>query len=107
MSKKGLSLGINGFGRIGKLALRAALSKPEVQVKAINDPFITNMDYLAYLLKYDSVHGRLEASVEVEGEHLVVDGRRIRVFHEKDPAHIPWGTLDVGVVAECSGAFLT
>lgn len=65
------------------------------------------MDYLAYLLKYDSVHGRLDNKVEVDGEYLIVDGHRIHVYHEKDPAHIPWGNLDVGVVAECSGAFLT
>ena len=94
MSKKSVSLGINGFGRIGKLAFRAALTNPRVEIKAINDPFITDMNYLAYLLKYDSVHGKLSNDIQVDGDKLVVDGVPIQVFHEKDPASLPWGACD-------------
>jgi glyceraldehyde 3-phosphate dehydrogenase len=102
-----VSLGINGFGRIGKLVFRASLEKKGVEVKAINDPFITNLDYLAYLLKYDSVHGKLSNTIEVKGDHLVVDGRLVKVFHEKDPSAISWGSAGVTIVAESSGAFIT
>jgi glyceraldehyde 3-phosphate dehydrogenase len=100
-------MGINGFGRIGKLAFRAALDNPRVNMVAINDPFIKDLEYLKYLLKYDSVHGKLTNDIKVDGNKLVVDGHEIQVFHELDPANIPWGSLGVTVVGECSGAFLT
>ncbi|CAK0868067.1 unnamed protein product [Prorocentrum cordatum] len=88
------AMGINGFGRIGRLVCRAALGNPEVQLKAINDPFM-DLEYMVYMLKYDSVHKRypgIIATKVADGkEFLVVDGKDIAVFHEKDPASIPWG----------------
>ena len=74
---KSVTMGINGFGRIGKLAFRAALDNPRVNMVAINDPFIKDLEYLRYLLKYDSVHGKLQNDIRVEGNKLVVDGHEI------------------------------
>ncbi|MBO0652502.1 type I glyceraldehyde-3-phosphate dehydrogenase [Streptomyces triculaminicus] len=98
-----LRLAINGFGRIGRTVARAALRRSDVEVVAVND--LSEPALLAHLLKYDSVHGRLDGTVEVDGDHLVVDGRRIRVLSEKDPANLPWGELDVDVVVESTGVF--
>jgi glyceraldehyde 3-phosphate dehydrogenase len=98
-------LGINGFGRIGRLVLRAS-TKQGVQVAAINDPFM-NIDYLVYLLKYDSVHGRFQADVKKDGNDVVINGKKIKVFTEKDPAAIKWGDAGANIVCESTGAFLT
>eukprot|EP01059_Diplonema_ambulator_P031883 TRINITY_DN5_c0_g2_i1.p1 TRINITY_DN5_c0_g2~~TRINITY_DN5_c0_g2_i1.p1 ORF type:complete len:335 (+),score=138.42 TRINITY_DN5_c0_g2_i1:54-1058(+) len=99
-------LGINGFGRIGRLVLRAALEHPEVQVVALNDPFI-DAEYMVYQFKHDSVHGDYKGSVSADGDFLVVDGKKIKVHNCKDPATIPWGKDDVDIVVESSGAFTT
>jgi len=100
---KKVRVGINGFGRIGRLAFRAAEKNPAVEVVAIND--LLDADYLAYLLKYDSVHGRFDGTVEVEGNDLVVNGRKIRVTKERDPKDINWGAVDVDFVVESTGFF--
>ncbi len=101
-----IKIGINGFGRIGNLAFQAALGKGEVEVVAINDPFIT-ADYMAYMVKYDTVHGRFEGTVEGKDNELVVNGKTIKVFNEMEPKNIPWGELGVEYVLECSGVFTT
>jgi len=102
------SIGINGFGRIGRLVTRAALQNPEVEVKAINDPFM-DLKYMVYQLKYDSVHKSYPGTIatkEADGkEFLVVDGKEIAVFHEKDPASIPWGTVGAAYICESTGVF--
>jgi glyceraldehyde 3-phosphate dehydrogenase len=102
-----VKLGINGFGRIGRLVLRAAFenSKP-VQVVAVNDPFMT-LDYLVYQLKYDSAHLRFPMKVEKSDNGIIVNGQKIRVFAEKDPANIKWGDVGATFVCESTGAFLT
>ncbi|MBR1573998.1 MAG: type I glyceraldehyde-3-phosphate dehydrogenase [Bacteroidales bacterium] len=102
-----IKLGINGFGRIGRMVFRAAVENfaNDVKVVGIND--LLDADYLAYMLKYDSVHGHFNHDVTVDGNFLVVDGNRIQVFAEKDPANITWGALDVDVVVESTGFFLT
>ena len=105
MIMKKIKVGINGFGRIGRITLRAMLLRDDMQVVAIND--LLNVDHLAYLLKYDSVHGRLNGTVEVKGTSLVVNGNSIRVTSERDPSNINWGALDTDVVAECTGIFTT
>ena len=105
MIMKKIKVGINGFGRIGRITLRAMLLRDDMQVVAIND--LLNVDHLAYLLKYDSVHGRLDGTVEVKGTSLVVNGNSIRVTSERDPSNINWGALDTDVVAECTGIFTT
>jgi len=96
-------IGINGFGRIGRLVLRAALEK-KAEVVAINDPFM-DLQYMVYLLKYDSVHMKYPGTVEAKDGKLVVDGKAISVFSEKDPASIPWGTVGTEVVCESTGVF--
>lgn len=101
-----VKLGINGFGRIGKLTFQAALCKEEVEIVAVNDPFIT-ADYMAYMLKYDTVHGKFKGEVKGEGNTLTVNGREIKVYNEMDPHNIPWGELGVEYVLECSGVFTT
>ncbi|MBR1406984.1 MAG: type I glyceraldehyde-3-phosphate dehydrogenase, partial [Bacteroidales bacterium] len=102
-----VKLGINGFGRIGRMVFRAAYENfaGEIEVVGIND--LLDADYLAYMLKYDSVHGQFSGDVKAEGNYLVVDGKKIQVFAEKDPANITWGALDVDVVVESTGFFLT
>lgn len=101
-----IRVGINGFGRIGRMAFRAAFKDfTNIEVVAIND--LLEPDYLAYMLKHDSVHGRFQGEVAVDGEHLVVDGKRIRLTAEKDPANLKWGDVGVDVVVECTGFFLT
>jgi len=100
-----IALGINGFGRIGRLVFRAMMEKaPDAfEVKAIND--LTDAETLAHLLRYDSVHGRYPGKVEAKGDRLVVDGREILVVSEPDPAELPWGKLGVEVVLESTGRF--
>ena len=101
-----VKIGINGFGRIGNLSFQAALKKEGVEVIAINDPFIT-ADYMAYMTKYDTVHGKFEGTVEGKDGVLTVNGKDIKVFNEMDPHNIPWGELGVEYVLECSGVFTT
>jgi len=98
-------VGINGFGRIGRLVLRAAVDKG-VSVVAINDPFI-DVDYMVYMFKYDSTHGRFKGEVKSEGGVLVVNGNRIQVFTERDPTAIPWKSAGVDYVVESTGVFTT
>jgi len=103
-----VKVGINGFGRIGRLALRAALGNKEVQVLGINDPFI-GLDYMVYMLKYDSVHGQYkgEISFDKESNSLVVDGKKIKIFAEKDPSNIAWSSCGAEYILECTGVFTT
>ncbi len=101
-----IKVGINGFGRIGRMAFRAIHKEfPELEVVGIND--LLDADYLAYMLKYDSVHGRFAGDVKAEGGNLVVDGKTIRLTAERDPANLKWGDIDVDLVLECTGFFLT
>ncbi len=103
MSK--VKLGINGFGRIGRIVFREAYKRDNVEVVAIND--LLDVDHLAYLLKYDSVHGRFEGNVEVKDGKLYVDGRNIRVTAEKDPSTLKWDEVGAEIVAESTGIFTT
>jgi glyceraldehyde 3-phosphate dehydrogenase len=96
---------INGFGRIGRMVFRAGIGDPEVEFVAIND--LTSTENLAYLLRYDSVQAAYPGEVRYDKEHLIVDGNAIRVYAEKDPAALPWKALDVDVVVESTGLFLT
>lgn len=98
-----VKVGINGFGRIGRLVFRAALNNPEIEVVAVND--LTDAKMLAHLLKYDSVHGTLEEEVTVDGDSFVVAGKRVKVLAERDPAQIPWKDLGVEIVVESTGRF--
>jgi glyceraldehyde 3-phosphate dehydrogenase len=103
-----IRVGINGFGRIGRMFLRAVLNEPlfaDIQVVAING--IEAPDYMLYMLKYDSVHGRLNFQASIEGEYLVIEGRKIRISSEIDPSNIDWAGSKVDVVVECTGVFLT
>lgn len=98
-------VGINGFGRIGRLVLRASIDK-DLEVVGINDPFL-QPDYMLYLFKYDSTHGRFKGCVDVKDGCLVVNGKKIQVFNEKDPKNIPWGKIGAGYVVESTGVFTT
>jgi glyceraldehyde 3-phosphate dehydrogenase len=101
-----LKIGINGFGRIGRMVFRAAVQNfQDIEVVAIND--LLEPDYLAYMLRYDSVHGRFQGEVAVDGNTLLVNGRRIRLTQEKDPANLKWGQVEAQVVVESTGLFLT
>ena len=100
-----MKIGINGFGRIGRLAFRAAVKRSDIEVVGIND--LVEPDYLAYMLKYDSTHGRFDGTVEVKDGHLVVNGKTIRVTAEKDPANLKWDEVGADVVIESTGFFLT
>jgi glyceraldehyde 3-phosphate dehydrogenase len=100
-----LKLGINGFGRIGRMVFRASLQKDNVEVVAIND--LLDVEHLAYLLKYDSVHGTCSASIEIKDGHLVVDGKTVRITAERDPQNLKWDEVGADVVAECTGIFTT
>lgn len=100
-----LKIGINGFGRIGRLVFRATVKRPNVEIVAIND--LLDVNHLAYLLEYDSVHGRFDGTVEVKDGHLVVDGKTIRITAERDPNNLKWDEVGVDVVAECTGIFTT
>jgi len=99
-------VGINGFGRIGRLVLRASVLRTDVEVVAVNDPFI-NPQYMAYQFQYDTVHGRFSGTVSHDSQHLIVNGRKIRVYQEKDASVIPWGDHKVEIVCECTGIYLT
>jgi glyceraldehyde 3-phosphate dehydrogenase len=101
-----VQLGINGFGRIGRLVFRAALHRKDVTVVAINDPFM-DLDYMVYMLRYDTVHGRYPGTVEASADKkkLIVDGREIHVFAEKAPESIPWGTVGAHYICESTGVF--
>jgi glyceraldehyde 3-phosphate dehydrogenase len=98
-----VKVGINGFGRIGRVVFRAALNNPNVEVVAVND--LTDANTLAHLLKYDSVHGKLNEDVKVDGDYLVVGPHRVKVIAERDPAQLGWGELGVEVVVESTGRF--
>lgn len=98
-------IGINGFGRIGRLVLRAALERGG-EVVAVNDPFI-GLDYMVYMFKYDSTHGKFKGTVEAKDGKLVVDGKAISVFSERDPKSIPWGKAGAEYVVESTGVFTT
>lgn len=102
-----IKVGINGFGRIGRNVLRSALQNfgNDIRIVAIND--LLEADYLAYMLRYDSVHGRFPGQVRVEGDHLLIDGARIRLTQERDPANLQWGQVGAEVVIESTGLFLT
>jgi len=101
-----IKIGINGFGRIGRLVLRAASLRDDVEVVAINDPFI-DLDYMVYMFKYDTIHGRFNGTVEAKGGKLLVNGKEIAVFNEKSPEDIKWGSVGTEVVAESTGVFTT
>ena len=94
-------VGINGFGRIGRMVFRAAQNFDDVEVVGIND--LLDPDYLAYMLRYDSVHGRFKGEIAIDGNTLVVNGSRIRLSAERDPSELNWGELDVDVVVEVAG----
>jgi glyceraldehyde 3-phosphate dehydrogenase len=99
-----VKVGINGFGRIGRLVFRAACDRKDIEIVGIND--LLDANYMAYMLKYDTVHGRFNGTVEVKDGKLVVNGRTIRVSSEKDPANLKWGEVDAGYVVESTGLFL-
>ena len=99
-------IGINGFGRIGRLVFRAALQRDDVQVVALNDPFMTP-DYMAYMLRYDTMHGQFQGEISYEEGALIVNGQKIAVFAEKEPKNIPWGKVGADYVVESTGVFLT
>lgn len=98
-------VGINGFGRIGRLAFRAALTRKDIEIVGLND--IVDPEYMAYMLKYDSTHGRFDGTVEVKDGNLVVNGKKIRVTAEKDPANLKWSDVGAEIVIESTGLFLT
>jgi len=100
-----MKIGINGFGRIGRLAFRVAITRPGVEVVGIND--LIEPDYMAYMLKYDSTHGKFDGTIEVKDGNLVVNGKTIRVTAEKDPANLKWGDVGAEVIIESTGLFLT
>lgn len=100
-----IKIGINGFGRIGRMVFRSAMKQEDVTIVGVND--LLAVDHLAYLLKYDSVHGKYDGTVEVDAGDLVVDGQRIKISAERNPADIGWGGLGTDVVAECTGIFTT
>jgi len=100
-----MKIGINGFGRIGRLAFRAAVDRPDIEIVGIND--LVEPDYMAYMLKYDSTHGQFKGTIAVEGGHLVVNGKTIRVTAEKDPANLKWNEVGAEVIIESTGLFLT
>ena len=100
-----VKVGINGFGRIGRLVFRAAMERDDVEIVGIND--LLSPDYMAYMLKYDSVHGAFNGTVEYNDNQMIVNGHAIRVTAEKDPANLKWGELDTDYVVESTGLFLT
>ena len=103
MSK--VKIGINGFGRIGRIAFRVAVNRPNIQIVGIND--LLDVDHLAYLLKYDSVHGRFDGDIEVKNGNLVVNGNEIRVSAEHNPEDLKWNEVGADVVLDCTGIFTT
>mmetsp|Transcript_40234 Transcript_40234/g.102993 ORF Transcript_40234/g.102993 Transcript_40234/m.102993 type:complete len:419 (-) Transcript_40234:202-1458(-) len=103
-----IKIGINGFGRIGRLVMRVCLARDDVEIVAVNDPFI-DAKYMAYMLKYDTVHGKMHSEISSSecGEFLIVGGKKVRVFAERDPANIKWGESGVKTVVESTGVFTT
>ena len=101
-----IKVGINGFGRIGRNVLRSAVQNfgNDIEIVAIND--LLEPDYLAYMLKYDSVHGRFDGDVSIDGNHLVINGKKIRLTQERDPAALKWDEVGAEVVIESTGLFL-
>lgn len=99
----GVRIGINGFGRIGRLVLRAGINDPDLEFAAIND--ITDAKTLAYLFKYDSIHGRFKGDIKASGDGLEIDGKKIKIYAERDPANIPWDKHNVDIVVESTGIF--
>lgn len=100
-----IRIGINGFGRIGRLVFRASVERDNVEVVAIND--LLDVEYMAYMLRYDSVHGQFKGTVEVKDNHLVVNGRTVRITAETDPTNLKWNEVGADYVVECTGLFLT
>ncbi len=100
-----IKVGINGFGRIGRLVFRASVGRDDIEVVGIND--LLDTDYLAYMLKYDSVHGPFKGEVAVDGSNLIVNGKTVRATSETDPSKLAWGDIGVDVVVESTGIFLT
>jgi len=103
MSK--IKVGINGFGRIGRLVFRAAMERGDIEIVGIND--LLDMGYMAYMLRYDSVHGKFDGTIEMKDNYLIVNGQKIRVTSEKDPANLKWGEVEAEYVVESTGLFLT
>lgn len=99
-----MKVGINGFGRIGRLVFRAAMNNPQVEIVGIND--LIDVDYMAYMLKYDSTHGIFKGEISIDGGHLVVNGKKIRVTAEKDPSNLKWDEIGAEYVVESTGLFL-
>ena len=98
-----IKIGINGFGRIGRLVFRSAMKQSDVSILAIND--LLDVHHLAYLLKYDSVHGQYDGEISVKGNNLIVDDEEIIITAERNPTDIGWGSIGVDIVAECTGIF--
>ena len=98
-----INISINGFGRIGRLVFRSAINNDDFNVVSIND--LLDINHLAYLLKYDSVHGTFEGSIEVNNNNLIVNGKSVKITSEKDPSLIDWSGMGVDIVAECTGIF--
>ncbi len=101
-----VKLGINGFGRIGRLVMRASLERDNVDVLAINDPFI-DLEYMKYMLTYDTIHGKFDVDIKIDGTDLIINGNRVKVYNFKDPNEIPWKDAGVEYVVESSGVFTT
>jgi glyceraldehyde 3-phosphate dehydrogenase len=101
-----VKIGINGFGRIGRLVFRAAIDNPAVEVKGINDPFI-NLDYMVYMLRYDTVHGQFQGTIATEDDMLVVNGKKIKVYEVMNPDEIPWSECGADYIVESTGVFTT
>ena len=101
-----IKIGINGFGRIGRLVMRASLERDNVDVVAINDPFI-DLEYMKYMLTYDTIHGKYNANIQIVGSNLVINGKEIKVYNFKDPTEIPWKEAGAEYVVESSGVFTT
>lgn len=101
-----IQVGINGFGRIGRLVFRVAIGNPDVQVMGVNDPFMTP-EYMAYMLRYDTVHGRFDGTIEVKDDAIVVNGEEVKFYNQMNPAEIPWGECGADYVVDSTGIFTT
>ena len=101
-----IKVGINGFGRIGRLVMRVSLERDGVDVVAVNDPFI-DVEYMKYMLTYDTIHGKYNADIKIEGNDLVINGKTVKVFNCMEPSEIPWGEVGAEYVVESSGVFTT
>ena len=100
-----IKVGINGFGRIGRMVFRASVNFPEIEIVGIND--LCPADYLAYMLKYDTMHGQFAGTIEHTENSIIINGKEIPIFAERNPADIPWGKLEAEYVVESTGLFLT